>query len=455
MSSLDIGGGARTLQARAYAILSGEDATERACEAIPESLCTERRRNYLLNVANGACTKLAEQLASPGLVLPWLLAALGAPAVVAGYLLPLKQAGSLLPQMAVAARIRGARQRKWWWAGAGATQAVCLGLMLPAALALPPLAAGLAIAALVLLFSVASGVGSVAFQDVTGKTVPKGQRGRLLANRATLGGALTLGAALFLRFGLEAGEALWPYLLLIAAAALLWALAALLFALVAEEPGAQEGGKNTLAEARRGLRLAGRVPAYRTFLTARALLLAVELAMPFFVLHAQALYGEALSALAVFVFAVGLANVLSSPFWGPFADRSAAAVLGVSGLIGGLAAVAALALALVPALGDLPPASYALVFFLLGLAEAGVRLGRKTYLVDAAPQDDRPLYVAFSNTAIGALALLAGAAGLIADLVSPAALVGALGALALLGGLVGRTLPAPETFEAQARKAAG
>jgi predicted MFS family arabinose efflux permease len=444
---------AAALQDRAYAVLSGEDTTERACEAIPDGACTDVPRNYLLNVANGACTKLAEQLASPGLVLPWLLAALGAPAVIAGYLLPLKQAGSLLPQMAVAARIRGSARRKWWWAAAGATQAVCLLLMIPAALALPPVAAGIAVAALVLAFSVASGVGSVAFQDVQGKTVPKGRRGRLLANRATIGGALTLIAAAYLRFGLEGGEAIWPYLALIGAAAILWALGALLFALIAEVPGAQAGGKNTLGEARRGWRLAGQVPAYRTFLWARALLLAVEIAMPFFVLHAQDLYGERLSALAVFVFAVGLANVVSSPFWGPFSDRSAAAVLGVAGLVGALAAGLALALALVPGLAGLPPYSYALVFFLLGLAEAGVRLGRKTYLVDAAPKDERPLYVAFSNTAIGGLALVAGLAGLIADLIGPDALIAVVGAVALAGALVGRTLPPPERFQDQAAKA--
>ncbi len=444
---------ASPLAERAYAMLSGDDSTERACEAIPESACSDVPRNYLLNVANGACTKLAEQLASPGLVLPWLLSALGAPAVIAGYLLPLKQAGSLLPQMAVAARIRRAARRKLWWAGAGATQALCLLAMIPAALTLPPVAAGLAIAALVLVFSVASGIGSVAFQDVTGKTVPKGRRGRMLANRATIGGALTLVAALVLRFGLEVGAAIWPYLALIAAAALLWALAALLFALISEAPGAQEGGKNTLAEARRGLALAGRVPAYRTFLWARGLLLSVELAMPFFVLHAQAVYGEALSNLALFVLAVGLANVLSSPFWGPFSDRSAAAVLGVAGLVGALAGGLALALALVPALADLPPASYALVFLLLGLAEAGVRLGRKTYLVDAAPSDDRPLYVAFSNTAIGGLALVAGAAGLVVDLVGPHSLIVLLAAISLAGALVGRRLPAPESFRRQAERA--
>ena len=441
------------LAERAYAVLSGEDTTERACEAIPESACSDVPRNYLLNVANGLCTKLAEQLASPGLVLPWLLSALGTPAVITGYLLPLKQAGSLLPQMAVAARIRSASRRKWWWTGAGILQAVCLALMIPAALVLSPVTAGLTIAVLVLFFSLASGIGSVAFQDVTGKTVPKGRRGRMLANRATLGGALTLVAALILRFGIDAGDALWPYVLLIAAAALLWALAALLFAVIAEAPGAQEGGRNIMAETGRGLRLARQVPAYRTFLWTRGLLLSVELAMPFFVLHAQTVYGDALAQLALFLLAVGLANVLSSPFWGPFADRSAARVLSLAGLIGGLSCVLALALALVPALSGLPSASYALVFLLLGLSEAGVRLGRKTYLVDAAPQDDRPLYVAFSNSAIGGLALLAGAAGLIADLIGPDVLVALLAGVALLGALVARSLPEPKTFQEQAKRA--
>jgi 2-C-methyl-D-erythritol 2,4-cyclodiphosphate synthase len=43
-------------------------------------------RAYLLNVANGACTKLAEKLAGPDLVLPWLLGAIAAPDI--GQLFP-------------------------------------------------------------------------------------------------------------------------------------------------------------------------------------------------------------------------------------------------------------------------------------------------------------------------------------------------------------------------------
>src|SRR5690606_34654531 len=124
-----------------------------------DALCTALPRNYLLNLANGACTKLAEQIASPGLVLPWLLSALGTPAGVIGFLVPVRQAGALLPQLAVAARIRAVAVRKWVWAGAGFSQALMLLLMVLAALVLSPLTAGWAIVGLLTVFSMASGAG--------------------------------------------------------------------------------------------------------------------------------------------------------------------------------------------------------------------------------------------------------------------------------------------------------
>lgn len=44
-----------------------------------------------------------------------------------------------------------------------------------------------------------SGIGSLAFQDVIGKTIPKPKRGQLLALHATAGGIFTLAVGLVLR----------------------------------------------------------------------------------------------------------------------------------------------------------------------------------------------------------------------------------------------------------------
>ena len=69
------------------------------------------------------------------------------------------------------------------------------------------------IVALFSFFSLASGVGSVAFKDVLVKTIPKWKRGRLLAARATFGGLLTLITGSILGLYIVDSLSLVPYLI--------------------------------------------------------------------------------------------------------------------------------------------------------------------------------------------------------------------------------------------------
>jgi len=428
---------------RLYAWLT-DDAEPRACKAIPEEACEAVPRSFLLNAANGASTKLAEELASPGVVLPWLLQSLAAPVVLVGWLEPLRQGGSLLPQLLVSAQIRRRSVRKWFWVGAGLTQAVALVVMASVAAVAEGLVAGLVLLAGLLVFSVASGVGSVAFSDVVGKTIPKGKRGQLLAVRATIGGALTLAVGIALRFrgDQDAGIALYIGLLLVAAA--LWALAALLFAFVAETPGASEGGRNAIGEIRKGGELVLRVSGFRRFLSARATLLAVEFAIPYYALHSRQL-GLRAADLGVIIVAVGIANLVSSPVWGRLADRLSSRLVMV---FGGLTSAAAgvLALALGATLGSgISAVAYAPVFVLAGLALSGVRLGRKTYLVDATEDSDRPLYVSMSNSLMGVVTFAYGGLGFLTRAVGVEGLLLILMTLSLLGA--GAALVSPEADE--------
>jgi hypothetical protein len=422
-----------------YRILAGDDGDERACEAIPENACTDVPRNYLLNLGSGAATKLAEQLASPGLVLPWLLAGVGAPATVAALLVPLRQAGSLLPQLAVAGRIRGLPQRKWVWVAAALVQALMLTIIGAGAMILPPELAGPLTLMAFAAFSLASGAGSVAYQDVLGKTIPAGRRGRLLSHRALAGGALTLLVAVAYRLLSGEGVSLQLTVPLLLLAALLWAAGAGAFAAIEERDGATQGGRSMLHELSAGKALLRDVPGFRRFLTARGLLLAVELSVPFFAFHANALADNGAAQLGTYVFALGLAQLVASPFWGRWADVSSRRVLAAAGALGAVAGLLALVLAW------LAPAglswAYALVFLLVGVAEAGLRLGRKTYLVDGAPAAERPLYVAFANSVAGLLAFAGGVLGLLADLTVPGAAIAVLTALAAAGAVAGWRLP--------------
>lgn len=427
---------------RLYAVLSGDDQTERLCEAIPDNACAEVPGNYLINVVNGLFSKLAERLAGADMVLAWILTAIGAPAAAIGTLRPVRLAGATLPQLAVAARIRRSPLRKRFWTAAGLVQALALWLVIPVVWFLPGETAGWTVVGLLTLFALASGVGSVAFQDVVGKTIPRGRRGRLLAVRSTLGGVFALGAGVWLYGKLGTEGDLMVYLALVGLGGAFWALAALTFALTREVPGATEGGRNALSEAGHGWRILTGHTAFRWYLLARAALLTVEVATPLYILHANAFLDWDAATLGLFVAAAALAQIIGSPFWGRFADTSARMVMAWSGLIG----VAAGGLALLVPVFPFPAAHvwlYALVFVLLGLAESGIRLGRKTWVVDAAPAGERPTWVAFGNTVIGVLTLATIGFGVLAGRFGTDTVITTLMGLAVLGTLFSLAMSDP------------
>ena len=434
---------------KAYELLTIDD--DRACRDISESACREAPGNFFLNAGNGALTKLAEQIASPGLVLPWLLSAMGAPSSLSGFLVPLSRSGSLVPQLLVSSRIRKYPRRKFFWVASGYTQALALLLMIPLTLFVGGLLGGIGILALLAVFSVASGVASVSYKDVMAKTIPKGKRGTLLSIRATVGGALALGAGAWLTLTAGEDEPILFYAALLAAAALLWFAATTLFAFIREEAGATDGGRNAIDEARNGWRLLSEQRGFRDFVIARSLLLGVPLVVPFYSLFAREL-GAGLAGLGLFVMANSLAMVLSSYFWGRMADRSSKHAMAWGGLIGVAAAVIALALGWRL---DLEYTSWwlAAIIFITGFAQAGTRLGRKTYLVDAAPERERPLYVAVSNTLVGIIFLGSSLIGLLAGLLGVQGVIAAFTVMMLAGSLMAFRLPDPEDMVSGSKSA--
>ncbi len=115
----------------------------------------------------------------------------------------------------------------------------------------------------------------------------------------------------------------------------------------------------------------------------------------------------------------------------------------------GLMAVAAIGLTLLlPVLPGptLQLVGFVLTFILLGLAEAGARLGRKTYLVDALPADERPTYTAFSNTLVGCVALASAGLGVVAQTFGAEALLLLLALFALGASLICVNLPEAEAM---------
>ncbi len=87
---------------------------------------------------------------------------------------------------------------------------------------------------------------------------------------------------------------------------------------------------------------------------------------------------------------------------------------------------------------------FPLAFFLLGVAHAGVRAGRKTYLVDLAGGVKRTDYVSVSNTLIGLALLVVGGLTSVLSFLAAEELILGLSVLGLAGAALAATLPEVE-----------
>ncbi len=416
------------------------DEDARVCKDIPESACNDQPRNFFSYLIANLLGKIADEIASARLILPWLLASVGAPAAFTGFLVPIREAGVLLPQLVVAAIIRRMAIRKTVWLLGAGLSGVALALMAVATGGLSGTVAGWAILGLLIVFSLARGLCSVSAKDVLGKTVSKGKRGTLMGWSAGISGLAVLAIGVYVEW--FAGDAPLVVLAwLLAGGALLWFVAMGFFAAIREQPGATEGGGNALSVALQSFGMLKTDVLFRRFVIGRALLLSVALAPPFYVLLAQQNTAEGLVGLGMLIIASGIAGSLSSPVWGRLSDYSSRLVMMLAALAAGIQGILLYALVETDSSWIDSAWLYAGLFLTLSVFHGGVRLGRKVYLVDMATADTRAIYVALSNTLIGIAMLAGGVIGVLADVISVQAVILVLALLSLVAALWAWKLP--------------
>ncbi|MEJ8566080.1 MFS transporter [Elongatibacter sediminis] len=415
-----------------------EDA--RTCTDIPDSACEVTPGNFLLLLLSYFFTKLGDAIANPKTVLAWLVTAVGAPGFVLAMLVPIRESGSLIPQLLIGAWMRSLPRRKWSWVAGAALQAAAVMGLGAVAATLEGAAAGWAILGLLVVFSLARGLCSVASKDVIGKTVPKGRRGQLTGWSASIAGIVTLGFGAYLLFGKGQNLDLGFISFALIAAGSLWLLAAATFALVREYRGATEGGSFGFGEALGNLTLIFHDPDFGRFVATRSLLMCSALSAPYYVALAQRELGSPGYLLGLFVIAGGLASLVSAPFWGRFADRSSRQVMFFAALVTAGAGLAIFAIATFAASWLQSAWLIPVAYFVLSIAHSGVRVGRKTYVVDLASGSKRTDYVAVSNTIIGVMLLLVGSLGVLTPLIGVAGMIGLLALMGLAGAALSQSL---------------
>ena len=409
-------------------LTSGDEG--RVCKDIPDSACKEEAGNFFTHVTSLSTSKISDGLIDPKLVLSWLLTTIGAPTWLIGLLVPVREAGALLPQLFTAAALRELPQRKWAWAAGSAVQGLSAASMGLAAFFLDGAAAGYVILIALAVLALARSVCSVTYKDVLGKTVSKSRRGTATGTASTVGAAAVLVYGGLLTVGWIDRMSLVIGGLLLAGG--LWMTGAALFTTLNEEPGSTEGGGNPIKSFRDNFQLLAEDKQLRRFILTRGLLISTALAPPFMVAlgtdteEASQMFG----GLGLLVIASAGAGLLSSYVWGRLADRSSRKVLILTAAAATLALLATLGLNAAGLLQDVW--ALPLFLFVLMIAYQGVRLGRSTHLVDMASQDNRAAYTALSNTIIGTLLIFGSGFSVVAHMAGEAVVIGLLALMSAL-----------------------
>lgn len=416
---------------------------------LPDDVQRNVPGNTLRLVGANALQSSGDQMVNASTVLPWLFHAIGVPAALTGALVPIRESGSMLPQAFLTPFVIKVRQRKLVTLVGALVQAVAVAVMAVTAAIASGLAAGLTIIVALAVFSLGRCLTSIASKDVQARTVPKGERGQINGLATTASGlvAITLGLAVR---GLGEGLDAQTLAAILGIGSVLWVLVALVWWSVREpvdevpqsdapsrrsqsdllrDRESEEEQDNWFAQT---LTLLREDATFRSFVTVRSFLLVSSLSPPFIVTLAVQAGAPALTGLGGFIIASGLAALLGGRIFGRMADRSSKRLMTTGAA---LASLVLLVLVLLDTSLDLAGDSlvtYAIfvaAYFLVTMLHTGVRVGRKTYVVDMAEGDQRTTYVAVSNSAMGIVLLLVGAIS------SAIAGFGVIWALLFLAGL--------------------
>lgn len=401
---------------RIYSALMRRD--REAEQALPEPVRRAVPRNGLRLVSANALQSSGDQTVNASTVLPWLFHALGVPTALIGALVPIRESGSMLPQAFLTPLVLRVRQRKLVFVAGALVQAASVAVMAGTAALGSGLAAGLVILTALVTFSLGRCLCSIASKDVQGRTMPKGERGQINGLATTASGlvAITLGLGVRLLGGedLSAGQLAW----ILGAGAVLWVLVAAVYIGITEpleDPADTADASSDSGDEPnwfvQTVTLLREDRTFRDFVTVRGFLLVSSLSPPFIVSLSVSDGAEGLAGLGGFILASGVAALLGGRIFGRLADRSSKRLMTYGATFASVVLVAlVLEVAVLDLTGDslLAYVVYVSGYFLVTLVHTGIRIGRKTYVVDLAEGDQRTTYVAVGNSAMGLILLVVG-----------------------------------------------
>ena len=103
-----------SISEKLYRYLNNE-TEHRVCTDITEQACKAAPKNYLLLIFSSVFAKLGDTLSNPKTVLTWLMSYVSAPVYLISFIVPIRESGSMVPQVFLSKYVKKQPVRKWIW----------------------------------------------------------------------------------------------------------------------------------------------------------------------------------------------------------------------------------------------------------------------------------------------------------------------------------------------------
>ena len=156
-----------------YRYLNDEKKEERICKDITEEACEHVAKNYFLILLSNVAIKLGDTLSNPKTVLTWLMSYVSAPVYIISLIVPIRESGSMVPQIALAKYVSKLAIRKWIWVIGALFQSLAIASIGVIALYFEGATAGWLIICAVIIFSISRSLSSLSSKDIQEKPFQK------------------------------------------------------------------------------------------------------------------------------------------------------------------------------------------------------------------------------------------------------------------------------------------
>ena len=388
-----------------------------------------RDQAFRLNVLNGIFFAVVNATVSPGTVLSAFFLKLFNSTFFATLPLALMNIGGLWPQLIISNVAEANERKKPFYAVAGVIRVVSLIIMTVCTFFLKKGQSWILISLIPFLYfihSSGSGVCNLIWMDIVGKTVPANRRGSLMGTRGLLGGTLSFIAGFYVKYMLGDKGPGFPYsygwLFIIGAVFQISAVSAFLRIPepITEIKTERPTFKKHIVQ---GLSIFKTDKDYRLLFFIRILNSISTIGVMVFIPYALKKLGLPESIVGVLMvistcFALP-SNILWSRIGDKYGNRLLMLIATIPYLLVPIIAIVSSYVPNVPLrIYDLRTVIFIAAYTLSAMTMNGRGIGDMNYLLDLAPEEKRPSYVAFMSVMLAPTALVPLIGGMIAELIS-------------------------------------